>query len=88
VLVVGDDREHHEISELETSRTLKALEETGRGSNEPEVNVLRGPRALHAKLDDESTLQHRAIAEHRRNPGKKSVEDEELTLAGETAARR
>ena len=63
VLSIGRDAEHHEVAELELRRATKTFKQSGRWSDEPEVDVLRGAGAFDAKLDDETSLEDDAVAE-------------------------
>ena len=84
---VGTDLEGEEVCEVESGRLLELREHAIAGANETKVDVLRCASALEAQLKDEATLEGRGVAEHGDDPGQKTIEDEELTLACESSAR-
>ena len=79
MLGVGREGERHEVAELEPGRPLQVIEQGFRRPDEPEVDVFGGTSALDAKLDDEPTLEHDAVAQLTGDAGEEAVEDQELT---------
>jgi hypothetical protein len=87
MILVGTDLEGEEVFEIAPCRFLELREHAVGGADEPKVDILRRASALEAKLEDEATLEGRGIAKHGDDPGEKTIEDEELTLACEGGPR-
>jgi hypothetical protein len=81
--LVGADLEEHEVTEVATTGLLELRKNLVLRAHDAQVDILRGSRALEAKLEHEATFQHRGITEHHGDTGEEAVKHEELPLARE-----
>ena len=84
--IVGPNGEDHEVAEVVSSGIAKAIENAFRRPCHAEIYVFRRACAFDAKLNGKAPFECRGIAELGRDTRKKSVEDNELTAAGEIDA--
>ena len=87
MFIVRPDLEREEIAELEPRGLLETLKDPIGRTREPQINVPRGPGAVDPKLQNQPTLQRRAVAQHPGDPRQEAVENQELPLAREVGTR-